>query len=225
MISDAAQNLEHVTPRHLRPPKCFRWLTPLGHLGPVGHVGPAGPLPAGGSLVHCPKSPADRGLGRVTSYTDLNREIAERTGLDQFDFAHPEGRNMKAWLGCRRADSASGSCRFRLEHCSRCRQRNVMDTRPAGDSSGRPRPRSRQQPAATVAPTRAARAVPERLSGPYGDIRISLQRDAEDTPQVFKVGLTQVRYFRSQPPRPVRAKCAPSRPGSPPLRPSSTDAA
>lgn len=37
-------------------------------------------------------------LGRVTSYTDLNREIAEKTGLDQFDFAHPEGRNAMAWI-------------------------------------------------------------------------------------------------------------------------------
>ena len=37
-------------------------------------------------------------LGRVTSYTDLNREIAEKTGLDQFNFAHPEGRNALAWI-------------------------------------------------------------------------------------------------------------------------------
>lgn len=37
-------------------------------------------------------------LSRVTSYTDLNREIAEKTGMKQFDFSHPEGRNAMAWI-------------------------------------------------------------------------------------------------------------------------------
>lgn len=35
-------------------------------------------------------------LSRVTSYIDLNREIAEKTGMKQFDFSHPEGRNAMA---------------------------------------------------------------------------------------------------------------------------------
>lgn len=38
------------------------------------------------------------GLGRVTSYAELNREISDRTGLPRFDFAHPEGRSALSEL-------------------------------------------------------------------------------------------------------------------------------
>nr|WP_182633782.1 hypothetical protein [Dietzia sp. DQ11-71] len=38
------------------------------------------------------------GLRRVTSYTELNREISEKTGLARFDFTHPEGRNAMSEL-------------------------------------------------------------------------------------------------------------------------------
>ena len=37
-------------------------------------------------------------LERVTTYSDLNREISDRTGLPRFDFSHPEGRNAMSEL-------------------------------------------------------------------------------------------------------------------------------
>lgn len=41
---------------------------------------------------------SEAGEGSLTSYSELNKTIAEQTGLDPLDFSHPEGRNALAWI-------------------------------------------------------------------------------------------------------------------------------